>query len=72
VPVEERRRAGDDQPQAGETALVDVVDELAQRLQALVPGVGAHALHRLDLVEDDQEPAEAGVTQHDQQPGQER
>ena len=39
-PVVERGRAGDQQVQAGEPAGVDLVDELAQRVQALVADVG--------------------------------
>ncbi len=65
--VEERRRAGDDEEQAGEAPGVDLVDELAQRVEALLPDVAAHPLQRLDLVEDEQQAGVAAVAQHGQQ-----
>ena len=67
-PVEERRRAGDEQVQTRETAGVDLVDELAQRVEGLVADVAAHPLQRLDLVEHEQQARVAGVAQHGEQP----
>ena len=69
--VEERRRAGDQQVEAGEAATVDLVDELAQRVERLLAHVGPHPLQRLDLVEDQQETGVAGVAQDREQPLQE-
>ena len=69
--VEERRRAGDDQVQAGEAAGVDLVDELPQRVERLVAGVGADPLQGLDLVEHQQQAGVAAVAQHGEQALQE-
>ena len=70
-PVVEGGRPGDQQVQAGEPAGVHVVDELPQRVEALVAHVGADPLEGLDLVEDDQQPGMAGVAQDRQQSLQE-
>ncbi len=69
--VVERRGAGDAQVQAGKATAVNLVDELAQRVEGLVPGVGANPLQGFDLVEDEQQPRIAAVAQHDEQPLQE-
>ncbi len=69
--VEEGRGAGDDQEQAGEAAGVDLVDELPQRVERLVAGVGAHPLQGLDLVEDQEQPGVPAVAQDGEQPLQE-
>ena len=67
----EGRRAGDDQQEAGETAGVDLVDELTQRIECLVAGVGAYSLQGFHLVEDEQQAGMAAVAQHGQQALQE-
>ena len=53
--VEERRRAGDEQVQAGEPAPIDLVDQLPQGVEALVPHVAADPLEGFHLVEDHQQ-----------------
>jgi hypothetical protein len=63
--------ADDEQVEARKAAFVDIVDELAERIEALVPGVTAHALHGLYFVEYHVEPGVTDVAQHGQQPGQE-
>ena len=70
-PVEERGRAGDDQVQPGKPAGVDLVDQLPQRVERLVPDVAADPLQRLHLVEHQQQPGMARVAEHVQQPLQE-
>ena len=66
-PVEERRRPGDHEEQPGEALGVELVDELAQGVQALLPDVAAHALQRLDLVEHEEQAGVTAVAQHGQQ-----
>ena len=50
---------------------VDVVDELAQRVERLVPRVGAHPLKGFHLVEDEQQAGVPAVAQYGEQPLQE-
>ena len=46
----------DHQVQARKSTGIDLVDELAQRVEALVTDVAPNPLNRLDLVEDDEHP----------------
>lgn len=55
-PVVEGGGAGDDEVEAGEAAGGDFVDELAERVEGFVAGVGAGALQGFEFVEDDEEP----------------
>src|SRR4051812_18918026 len=59
--VVEGRGAGDDQVQAGEATGVDLVDELAQGVEALLADVAADPLQGLDLVEHEDQPGVARV-----------
>ena len=65
--VEEGRGAGDDEEQAREPPRVDLVEQLTQGVEALLPDVAAHALQRLDLVQHDEQPGMSAVPQHRQQ-----
>ena len=65
--VVERGRTRDDQHEAGEATGVDVVDELAQRVEGLVAGVRAYPLQGFHLVEDEQQAGVAAVAQHGEQ-----
>jgi hypothetical protein len=65
--VEERGRAGDDQVEPRIASGVDLVDPLPQRVQALLAGVGAHALQRFHLVQHHHQAGEAAVAQDGQQ-----
>src|SRR5690606_24248944 len=60
-PIEEGRRAGDENVETGEAAAVEVIDQLAQGFQTLIAGVGTDALDRLHLVEDEQQPWPAAL-----------
>ena len=55
-PVEEGRRPGGEQEELREPASVDVVDQLAQGVQPLLPHVATDSLKRFDLVEDEYQP----------------
>ena len=70
-PVVERGRAGDHEIEAGEATAVDLVDELAQRVEPLLAHVAANALQRLDLVEHEHQARMPAVAQHDEQTLQE-
>src|SRR5690606_16848580 len=48
--LEERRCSCDHQVETGQTAFIDLVDQLPQRVQTPVARVAPHALERLDLV----------------------
>ena len=65
--VVERRGSGDDQVQARVPPGVDLVDELPQRVEPLLPHVAADPLQGLDLVEHQHEPGIAGVAEDGQQ-----
>src|SRR5439155_13949725 len=69
--LEEGRRARNEQVEAGKAAGVDLVDELAEGVQALLAHVAAHALQRLDFVEYEQEPWMARVAQDEEEALQE-
>ena len=69
--VEECRRSGRQQVELGEPPAVDVVDQLAQGIQPLLPHVAPHPLKRLDLVEDEDQARVARIFQDQQQPTQE-
>lgn len=69
--LEERGRPGDDEHQPGEPTGVDVVDELPQRVERLVPHVRTHPLQGLDFVQHDDQPVVPAVAQHHEQPLQE-
>src|SRR5690606_29541092 len=62
-PVVEGGGAGDDEVEAGEAAGGDFVDELAERVEGFVAGVGAGALQGFEFVEDDEEPRVAAVAE---------
>ena len=53
--VVERGCRGDHDVQTGKSAGVDLVDQLAHRVQALLADVGAYSLERLDLVQNEHE-----------------
>ena len=69
--VVERRRPGDHQEQSRVTAGVDLVNELPERVERLIPHITAHALQRLDLIEHQQQAGMTGVPQHHEQALQE-
>ena len=62
-PVEEGRGPGDDKVETGESAGVDLVDELPERVETLIPDVAPDPLDGLDLVEHDQHPHVTGVSE---------
>ena len=66
-PVVERGRPSDEQVEAGKPAGVDVVDELTERVEALVAHVGADPLQGLGLVEHHQQIRVPGVAQDREQ-----
>ena len=65
--VIERRRAGDHHVQAGESAAVDLVDELTHRVEALLANVAPYSLKRLDLIQHQHQPGVARVAEDDKQ-----
>src|SRR5262249_21753804 len=69
--IEELRRACDQHVETRVAPAVEIVDELAQRVQALLAVIAAHALDRLDLVQDEQEALAPGLAQDLEQPAQE-
>lgn len=71
LPIVEGGSAGDDEEQAGETARVDLVEELAQRVEGLLADVAAHSLQGLHLVEDEQQPGVPAVPEDGEQALQE-
>ena len=70
-PIEEGRRPGDQQVEIREPPAVDVVDQLPQGIQPLLPHVASDSLQRFDLVEDEHQPRVARILQDQQQPTQE-
>jgi len=56
--------AGDQEVQARKAAGVDLVDPLAQRVQAPLAGIGTHTLQGLDFIQDQQQTAIPRVAQH--------
>jgi hypothetical protein len=70
-PVEKCRRSGREQEEIGEPAPVNVVDQLAQSVQALLAHVATDSLKRLDLVEDEDQPRIARTFQDQEQSAQE-
>ena len=70
-PVVERRRPGDDQEQPGVAPGVDLVQELPQGVERLVPDVTADPLQGLHLIQHQQQPGVARVAEHFEQPLQE-
>ena len=56
-----------EQVQAGESPAVDLIDQLPQGVQALVPHVAADSLDGLHLVENDQQAGAASVAEDRQQ-----
>jgi hypothetical protein len=69
--VEECRRARDHQVEPGIPSGVDLVDPLPESVQALLAGVGAHALQRFHLVQHHHQAGEAAVAQDGEQAHQE-
>ena len=68
LPVEERGCSGEEQVQPREPAAVDLVHELAKRVQRLLADVASHALQRLDFVEDDDESGVVRIAKDGEQP----
>jgi hypothetical protein len=69
--VEERRSAGDQQIQSGESPDVHLVDQLAQCVERLGSRVAADPLQGFHLVEHQEQPGVSGIAQHSEQPLQE-
>ena len=69
--VEEGRRAGDQQVQAGEPAAVDLVDQLAQGVEALLPHVARTRWSVSTSSRTSSRPAPPGVAEDRQQPREE-
>ena len=65
--VEERRRSGDDEKQTWKATRVDLVDQLTQRIQTLIPNVSPDALERFDFIEHHQQSRMPRVAEHYQQ-----
>ncbi len=55
---------GDQQIEAGEAPGIDLVDELAERVEALVANVAANALDCFDLIQDEEHPHVARVPEN--------
>ena len=64
-------RAGQYEVEAREAAGVDLVEQLAQRVEAAFADVATDPLERLDLVKDQHEAGAASVAQHAEQAGEE-
>ena len=69
--VEERGRSGDDEKQTGKATSVDLVDQLAQRIQTLLSNVSPDALESFHFIEHHQQSRMPRVAEHYQQTLQE-
>ncbi len=65
--VVKRRGSRNEQVETGEPSGIDIVDELSQRIEALVPHITSDALNRLDLIEYKIQSGVPGVAQDRQQ-----
>ena len=69
--VEEGWGSSDHQIQARETTAVDLVYQLPDGVQALLPNVTSYPLQRLDLVQHEDQSGVTGIAQHHEKPLQE-
>ena len=69
--VEESGRPRDHEVEAGKPAAVHLVDQLTQRVQRPIAHIAPHALERLDLIQNEDQPGTTGIPEHGQQPCQE-
>ena len=69
--VEEDRGSGDQYVEAGEPTSVEVIDELAERLETLVPTVSADSLNGLDFVEHEHETGTSTLLEHGEETAEE-